>query len=92
MKCKSRERRAPEFTGELVVAKLVEQLGLNAPDELAFARAAIDGVAQSAPAQRPTVRLEPHLTNGRERRFHTTMVARNLRRRKPLLWGYFVML
>jgi hypothetical protein len=45
---------APEFTGELVVAKLVEQLGLDAPDELAFARAAIDGVAQSAPAQRPT--------------------------------------
>jgi hypothetical protein len=36
---------APEFTGELVVAKLVEQLGLDAPDELAFARAAIDGVA-----------------------------------------------
>ena len=59
---------APEFTGELVVAKLVEQLGLDAPDELAFARAAIDGVAQSAPAQRPTVRLEPPLTNGRERR------------------------
>ena len=59
---------APEFTGELVVAKLVEQLGLDAPDELAFARAAIDGVAQSAPAQRATVRLAPHLTNGRERR------------------------
>ena len=48
--------------------QLVEQLGLDAPDELAFAVAAIDGVAQSAPAQRPTVRLEPHLTNGRERR------------------------
>jgi hypothetical protein len=29
---------APEFTGELVVAKLVEQLGLDAPGELAGCR------------------------------------------------------
>jgi hypothetical protein len=61
-------RERAGVSGELVVAKLVEQLGLDAPDELAFARAAIDGVAQSAPAQRATVRLAPHLTNGRERR------------------------
>jgi hypothetical protein len=44
---------APEFTGELVVAKLVEQLGLDASDELAFARAAIDGVRPKRPCPTP---------------------------------------